>query len=351
MREKGFVMQRDSMYQARLEGSYYEIGYQQGEMMKRRVLPSTWLQSFGEEVNPARKDFAEKCEGIVCQYMPEFLDELQGISDAVNVDYNIVKIWPLCLYAKLQQSCSAVAISGDHTAQGKPLFVRNYDFLDSDGKDFTAFWTKPRDGYSSLGFTDAMSGRYCGLNEKGLAVASSISGYAGSTQPGITSNLVTRWILDHYATTGEAVEFLRKVPHFHGWNFLLCDAHNNIVRVETCPERVEAISFVEGIGFITNHYMSEEMQKLEEKNWRSSGSTVKRQVAILDWFRNRNGLISVDYACMLARSRVDEGGLCDRFVGVEGGTLWSWIYAIGESNVLVSDGPPCKCTYQTIHAL
>jgi predicted choloylglycine hydrolase len=217
--------------------------------------------------------------------MPEFLDELRGISDAVDIDYDIVKIWPLCLYAKLQ-SCSAVAISRDYTAQGKPLFIRNYDFLDSDGKDFTVFSTKPKDGYSSLGFTDAMSGRYCGFNEKGLVVASSISGYAGSTQPGITSNLVTRWILDHFASTGEAVEFLRKVPHFHGWNFLLCDAHNGIVRVETCPERVEAISFEEGFGFITNHYMSEEMRKLEEKDWRSSGSTVRRHENILDWFRS-----------------------------------------------------------------
>jgi predicted choloylglycine hydrolase len=335
------------MYQARLKGTYYEMGYQQGEMMKRKALPSTWLQSFGEEVNPARKDFAEKCEGIVCQYMPEFLEELHGVSDAVGIDYDIVKIWPLCLYAKLQ-SCSAVAISGDHTAQGEPLFIWNYDFLDADGKDFTVFWTMPKDGYSSLGFTDAMSGRYCGFNEKGLAVASSISGYAGSTQPGITSNLVTRWILDHYATTGEAVEFLRKVPHFHGWNFLLCDAYSNIVRVETSPERTEGINFDEGIGFITNHYISEEMRKLEEKDWRSgnNGSTVKRCDNILNWFRNRSGPVTTDHACKLARSRVDEGGLCDRFVGVEGGTLWSWIYAIGEKDVLISDGPPDKCAYQ-----
>jgi len=339
------------MYQARLEGSYYEIGYQQGKMMRTKALPSTWLQSFGEKVHPARKDFADKSERIVCQYMPGFLDELHGVSDAVDIDYDIVKIWPLCLYARLQQSCSAVAVAADLTTQGKPLFIRNYDFLDSDEKDFTALWTKPKDGCSSLGFTDAMSGRYCGFNEKGLAVASSISGYAGPTQPGITSNLVTRWILDHYAATGEAVEFLRKVPHFHGWNFLLCDAHNNIVRVETCPERVEVIDFVEGIGFITNHYMSKEMGKLEEKDWRSSGSTVKRQVNILDWFRNRNELISVDYAIMLARHRVNEGGLCDRFVGVEGGTLWSWIYTIGESEVLISGGPPDKHAYQRTPAL
>jgi predicted choloylglycine hydrolase len=339
------------MYQARLKGTYYEIGRQQGEMMKRKTVPSIWSDSFRETANQIRTEFADKCEEIVHQYMPEFLDELKGVSDALGADYNAVKIWPLCSYARLQQSCSVVAVSGEHTAQGKPLFIRNYDYLDTDGKDFTAFWTKPKNGLASVGFSDSMSVRYCGFNEKGLAVASSISGYGGSTQPGINFSLVTRWVLDHYSTTDEAVEFFKKVPHFHGWNFLLCDARSNIVRVETCPEKVVAIGFDEGIGISTNHYLSEEMKKLEDKNWRSEGSTVKRYDNILNWFQNRSESVTTDYACKLARSRVDEGGICDRFAGVEGGTLWSWIHTIGEKDVLISDGPPNNCAYQQILAL
>ena len=339
------------MYQAKLKGTYYEMGCQQGKMMKRKVLPPIWSESLHETVDPRRAEFADKCEEIVRQYMPGFLDELQGISDAISVDYSKVKIWPLCSYAKLQQSCSAVAISGEHTAQGKPVFIRNYDYLDADGKDFTAFWTKPKNGYSSLGFSDSMSSRYCGFNEKGLAVASSISGYAGQTQPGVVFSLVTRWVLDHHSSTDEAAQFLRKIPHFHGWNFLLCDLNSNIVRVETCPERVEVVGFDEGIGVSTNHYLSEEMREFEEKTWRSQGSTVRRYTNILNWFRSRNGLITTDYACELAKSHVDEGGICDRFVGVEGGTLWSWIHALGEPSVLIADGPPCKCAYQEMHAI
>ncbi len=338
------------MYKARLKGTYYEMGHQQGKMMERGALPPIWSESFHETVNSERIDFADKCEEIVRQYMPGFLDELQGISDVFGVDYDKVKIWPLCSYSKLQQSCSAVAISGNYTAYGKPIFVRSYDFLDSDGKYFTVFWTQLKNGYSSLGFSDAMSSRYCGFNEKGLAVASSISGYAGPTQPGVVFSLVTRWVLDHCSTTDEAVEFFRKVPHFHGWNFLLCDLHSNIAKVETCPERAEVVNFNEGIGVSTNHYLSEEMQRFEETNWRSQGSTVRRYNNILNWFRNRNGLITIDYGCQLAKSYVDDGGICDRFVGVDGGTLWSWIHAIGEPDILVSDGPPCKFAYQKIDA-
>jgi len=319
--------------------------------MKRGILPQIWSKSFHETVDSERTEFANECEEIVRRYMPDFLDELLGVSDAVSADYDEVKIWPLCSYAKLQQSCSAVAVSWKYTVQGKPLFIRTYDYLDEDQEYFTAFWTKPKNGYSSLGFSDAMSSRYCGFNEKGLAVTSSISGYAGPTQPGVVFSLVTRWVLDQYSTTDEAVKFFKEVPHFHGWNFLLCDLHSNIVRVETCPEIVEVIRFNEGIGVSTNHYLSEKMQTLEEPNWRSEGSTVRRYANILNWFRNRNGLITANYACKLAKSRVDEGGICDRFVGVKGGTLWSWIHVIGKPNVLISDGPPCEFAYEETHAL
>jgi predicted choloylglycine hydrolase len=339
------------MYQVRLEGTYYEMGCQQGELMKGRAVPYVWLESCQGNVDPGRREFADACEKIVGHYMPDFLQELHGVADTVDIDYDKVKIWPLCSYAKLQQSCSAVAISGQYTVQGRPLFIRNYDFLDSDGKDFTVFRTRPRNGYASVGFSDAMSGRYCGFNEKGLTVASSISGYAGPTQPGVAFSLVTRWVLDHCSKIDEAVEFFRDIPHFHGWNFLLCDLRSNIVRVETSPERVEVVSFDEGIGVSTNHYLSEAMQKLEEKNWRSEGSSIRRHANAIQWFRSRHRLVDLEYARRLAKSRVDEGGLCDRFVGVEGGTLWSWIHAAGDPTFLVSDGPPCKCTYQELDAL
>lgn len=75
---------------------------------------------------------------------------------------------------------------------------------------------------------------------------------------------------------------------------------------------------------------------------------MRRYNNILHWFQKRNGLVTVDYARGLAMSRVNVGGLCDRFTGVKGGTLWSWVYTLGGTAVLVSDGPPCKNDYQTL---
>lgn len=346
-------MGRDSMYQVRLKGTYYEMGCQTGKLMKnKRVLPPIWSESFRETISPRRVEFAEKCEEVVRRYMPDFLDELQGIAAATGEDYDRVKISPLCSYGGLSQpACSAVAISGQHTLKEQPLFIRHYDYLDTDRKDFTAFWTEPKTGYASVGFSDSMSSRYCGFNEKGLTIAASISGYAGQPEPGAAFSLVTRWILDQYATTDEATDFLKRVSHFHGWNFLLCDSQNHIIRVETCPKKVATVSFDEGIGVSTNHYLSREMQRFEEETWRSEGSTQQRYDNMLNWFHNRDGPITTEYAHRLASQRVDEGGLCDRFIGVDGGTLWSWIHVTGEATVLVCDGPPSENNYQQLPAL
>ncbi|UCE28954.1 MAG: hypothetical protein JSV85_06755 [Candidatus Bathyarchaeota archaeon] len=337
------------MYQAKVKGTYYEMGYEQGKMIKEKILPQIWFDSFHEIVPAGRLKFANQCEELVRHHMPGFLDELHGVADGADTDYEKVKVWPLCSYARLgSQSCSAVAISGKHTSEGTPLFIRNYDYMDSDREYLTAFWTELKNGHASLGFSDSLSSRYCGFNEKGLAIAASIGGYAGQPQPGLVFSLVTRWVLDQYSTTSEAVEFLTGVPHFHGWNFLLCDIRSNIARVEVCPERVEVINFDEGIGISTNHYLSKEMRKFEEQNWVLEGSTMKRYKNVLQWFQSRNEPVSTDYARRLASSRPSEGGLCDRFTGVEGGTLWSWIHTLGGTTALVSDGPPCENDYQAL---
>ncbi|MBD3193341.1 MAG: hypothetical protein GF308_22085 [Candidatus Heimdallarchaeota archaeon] len=41
-------------------------------------------------------------------------------------------------------------------------------------------------------------------------------------------------------------------------------------------------------------------------------------------------------------------GLCDHFPHFEGGTIWSWIYNIGEPDILICQGPPCSNVYDIL---
>lgn len=331
------------MYQFKFRGSYYEIGYEQGRMMRAGTLPG--LEHTLKPPTKERADFTDECEQIVQKYTPELLDEFRGVADGLDIDYDLAKVWPLALYSRLAMSCSVAVVSGQYTANGNPLIVRNYDYLAEDQASFTAFWTVPTNRLASIGFCDFFGSRYGGVNEKNLAIAISSSPYIRGTQPGYAMSLAPRVVLDNFSTTQEAIDFLTKIPHFHGFSFLVCDKDANIARVETCPEKVSVLHFNNGLGLSTNHYYTEEMQEYQDPAW--FGTSLKRYQNIEDWFNNRQRPLDIEDAKFLTSNH--EQGVCDHFVeGAEGGTIWSWIYSLGEKELLVSHGPPCTNPYKKI---
>ncbi|MFW9991000.1 MAG: C45 family autoproteolytic acyltransferase/hydrolase [Candidatus Odinarchaeota archaeon] len=335
------------MFQVKLKGSYYDMGFEQGKELKKGgfVPPPSSERRFA---------FASECEQLAKKYIPGILEELRGIADSGDYDYDQLKALPLCLGYYLSpppktESCSVIALSGNHTASGKPLFIRNYDWDIESEQWFTAYWTHPENGLPSLGFCDFHSSRYGGVNE-GIAIAISSSNlYKYPIQPGVSMNLATRWVLDHCSTTKEAVTFLKKVPHVAAFNFLIADKNNGIARVEASPKKVHVIHYDEGFAVSTNHYLSDEMKELEVSGDENpNGSSESRVVNAKKWFENRQGPVTTEYARELAKDH--ENGVCDHFVyeGTKGGTIWSWIYTLGELEMIVAPGSPCKTEFLTV---
>ncbi|MFQ5979725.1 MAG: hypothetical protein ACE5OZ_16470 [Candidatus Heimdallarchaeota archaeon] len=81
------------MYQFRFRGSYYEIGYEQGKMMRAGILPG--LEITLKPPSKERAAVTNECEDIVRKYTPEFLEEFQGVADGLDIDYDLAKVWPL----------------------------------------------------------------------------------------------------------------------------------------------------------------------------------------------------------------------------------------------------------------
>ena len=58
-----------------------------------------------------------------------------------------------------------------------------------------------------------------GINEAGLAIG--VTFVVRNTikpRPGIAANVAARWILDNFATTKEAIDYLRAIPHVSGYS-------------------------------------------------------------------------------------------------------------------------------------
>ncbi len=345
-------MRCDILIKLNFSGSYYDIGVQAGNLLKA---------SF--QLPPATKptiEFAQKCREHVKQYSPGILNELQGIIDITGFDSTLLDAFVLSLgkdmidrarelaLQGIDFGCSSLAISSDHSATNSPLFARNYDWTESFKEYFTVIKNDPKDGISNLSFTDHAVGRYGGVNKAGLAMSMHvIPFYKTEWSPGLRMNVITRWILDNFKNTKEAVNFLEKIPHICGHIYLIADKKNNISRVETAKDEVIVTDSTEGFMAITNHYETKRLKKHEDKRINFPNSH-ERLNKMRNWYERRDSKITIEELKYFLSSH--EEGVCNHFEfgGDVTSTIWSWIANIGTDEIFISDGSPCAHPYELL---
>ncbi len=178
------------MFQTRQQGTPLEMGRQLGLGLKQA----------GMKLGPPKPKvlrFARRCEELVAQHAPELLEELRGLAEASEQDYDAVLAVNLTAPFDPQElpACTVLAVSPERSADGRPIVGRNYDFFyDVSGDVATTCWTYPTGHYAHVGDSDIWVGRDDGLNEAGLFVGIA-SIFLEGMQPGIVFWLVVRMLL------------------------------------------------------------------------------------------------------------------------------------------------------------
>jgi len=324
------------MIESDLQGSYYQMGLEQGRILKSAgFVPPP--------ISQAKREFAKACESAVREHMPELLDELQGIADGGGFEADPLNALVLTLDA--EAACSVLAVSGRHTADGKTLFGRNYDFYTSFRDFITLYRTYPAGALASLGCSDIFVGREDGINEAGLAIAMTFVGY-DSDQPGVMFHLAARAVLDRCHNVQEAVSLLEGLPHVRNNNYLVAGADGQIAIVEAGPQNVTTVHAPEGFAAITNHFQFSPYERIEKRPTNSES----RLRNLKEWFNKREGYISSDNIKAIL-SDPEKGVFCSPYQEAKDAdpitTLWSWTATLGERKVLLSDGKPDKEAYKT----
>lgn len=333
------------MYHIKLSGSYEQMGRKQGRLLKRS----------GFTLPPPEKKmlrFAKQCEEIVSQYMPELLDEIRGVAEGAEIDYDA--IMTLTMTAPFDPgkvpSCAVVAVMPEQTADGRMIVGRNFDMFEDVSKEgATTYRTYPEDHYASAGNCDIWVGRWDGLNEAGL--------FTGTTAlflpepepalPGSVGWFTGRHILDHYATVNEAVKFIKSLPRTGSGTRLIADSSGKAVVLEASVEGVELRYPEDGLLISTNHAVCPAFAGKDRYNeyFADSQARYNRLRELL------GGAKMVDIEMVKKAMSDHEGGVCSHKVDSSGrkdSTIWSVVAHPGERRVYIAEGHPCRTKYRTV---
>lgn len=210
-------------------------------------------------------------------YVPdEYKTEIFGISQSASNTYNyIAPPYQRLLYFHGAHDlghalrdlalvgCSSFAAWGRHTADGRLLIGRNFDFYvgDAFSSEKVVAFIRPDQGYKHAMVTWAgMVGAVSGMNEKGLTVTINAGKSDLPYKAKTPISLLTREILQYAATIDEAIQIARQREVFVSEAIMVGSAADRkAVVIEVSPKKF-GVYEVENNGELlicTNHFQSQ----------------------------------------------------------------------------------------------
>jgi len=333
-----------------LEGSAYEVGRQQAEVLKRENPEvAKWFGS--ASVDPKKMEFSsfEELQSFYEEYCHGITDEITGFADGLGVEPVRLQIYNPPIYHP--GNCSQIAILSSMTDDRHVYVGRNYEFH-HDQNDLRLCTVRINRKVKHIGFTELLLGRDDGVNEHGLCVTFS-GGGTFKREPrkrGFNFFLIVRTLLDNCRSVAEAVEHLGKIPMSGFWNFLVTDRNDNAALLqffdgEYAVKQIGKDSN-EGCLFSTNHYVLPKMVKYQEfaGDWILKNSKKRFELIDATLSRRAPNISKEDLRELLSKEMYD--GLCGHYYADYFGTLFSIIYDLTDLKADICFGAPTHNSWQ-----
>ncbi len=333
-----------------LEGSAFDVGKQQSEILKR-TKPQTakWFSS--AKVDSAKIGSAsfEELKAYYEAYCPGIVEEILGFADGLGARPENVRLFDPPIYNL--GNCSLIAFLSGATGDKHVYVARSYEYNPNEN-DLRLCTARIKGRPKHLGFSELALGRDDGINEHGLCVAFS----GGGTQKrepkkrGFNFFFLTRTLLDNCRTVSEALKHLKKTPVSGYWNFLLADKNNNaaVIQFFDGEYSVKLIdrNSDEPYLFVTNHYFLPDMIKYQEYagDWILKNSKRRFELISKTLSRLSPEIGKEDIRTMLSKEIYD--GLCGHYYTDYFGTLFSVIYDVTDTKADICFGAPTHNSWQ-----
>lgn len=323
------------MYHVRCSGTHYNAGFVYGSRLKK--FGTLLLDVVPFEIDEIRMAFALACEEHYKIHYPEILQEIKGLADGQEAEYEKILAVLLSMYCIMpDQKCTNICFEGEDGV----YLGRNSDFLAVIEK-YTMNCIYKLDGcYAFSANTTAFIEMEDGMNEHGLAVGLT-SIYPTVMEPGFNVGMIIRYLLEKCKTVEEALICLKELPIASSQTMALADATGAYVIVEAnCKEMEVMYPGDDKFVLSTNAFHSDKMRKY-----------VMPEGSIDDWRQEERyqdttkALQTKDYAHDLTFMKEllsgKHGFICQydrKATGAD--TVWSVVYDVKQKRIYRVEGNP-----------
>lgn len=259
----------------RVGGAHREIGIQIGKACQPQIQHS--IENAHSLLDQTYSYLELTWEGAVIQarkYMPfaqerypQYVEELAGMAEGANVSLDDIAVVnameAVTMDALHLTKCTSLAVNEDKTADGHILMAHNEDWLPEDEQDVYVVHASPDDEPSFLAITYGSLLANVGFNSAGIAQACD-SVYPTDSRLGLPRVIVSRAVLGA-RTLAEALRSVLVPQRAAGYNHLLAHESGEIYSVEVSARRFAILYGDNGMLVHTNHYLSPEMQAIEDE--------------------------------------------------------------------------------------
>ena len=216
-----------------LKGSPYERGLTHGKTLRTEIrkIVEVWkadlARQFKVDGDTLVRNFFARTGYVAAarQWTPSILDEVRGISDGSGIDFETVFVFQLVdeVWANMKYiaaaHCSSIGVSA---REGAPAYVAQNMDLETLRNGFQALLhiRDDRSAQESYVFTCAGLIGLNGMNNRSVGVCVNTVAQLSNGRNGLPVSFVVRGLLER-STAEEAVEFLQKVKHASGQNYII----------------------------------------------------------------------------------------------------------------------------------
>jgi isopenicillin-N N-acyltransferase-like protein len=345
-----------------VQGSHYEMGKQIGSDRKQVVhqMLTTYRRYFdqdGDRIQIADWDeailHARKYLPFAEENTPQYVEELRGIADGAQLDFNDVLVLN-CVEAitedALHTGCTSLAAAPEVTADGSLLVGHNEDWLPDDLDTVYLVHARPDNEPAYLAITYGGLLPNIGFNEHGIAQCCD-SVYPNDVRIGVPRLFVSRAVLAA-CTLSEAIRAALNRRRAAGYNHLIVHVSGEMYNVEVSAEDFDVIYGLEGMLAHTNNYLSRRMRTIEKDSEELIASRVRYNRATR-LMRSQRGKLSLKSFQGILSDHVNfPSSICSHVDEIDPPlerqqTIASLLIDLTSRTMYIAWGPPCQTEYHS----